>query len=80
MADDDRIEDVGDSGGEGALLREQVDRLTAELEQSEAAHRGLRESLPLAVFFKDVDGHFIHVNEALCERVGRSEEEIIGRK
>jgi len=32
------------------------------------------------VFFKDVDGHFIHVNEVFCERVGRDEEEVIGRK
>ncbi len=54
-------------------------RLTKELKLSEARHRSLRDSLPLAVFCKDVDGHFLHVNDLFCKWVGRGEEEILGR-
>ncbi len=42
-------------------------------------YRSLGETLPLAVFFKDLEGRFRYVNREFCQMSGRTEEEILGR-
>jgi len=48
-------------------------------ELPQAIYRSLGDALPVAVFFKDLEGRFQYVNRELCERLGLEEIEILGR-
>lgn len=56
-------------------LRETQERLI----QREAQLRAVFDSVSDAISVKDLDQRFILVNRALCERIGRSEEDILGK-
>ncbi|PVX27249.1 MAG: hypothetical protein CW716_03290, partial [Candidatus Bathyarchaeum sp.] len=50
-----------------------------ELRKSEAKYRGLVENIGNGIATIDVDGKYTFVNQALCENVGYSKEELIGK-
>jgi PAS domain S-box-containing protein len=54
-------------------------RIEEEVAKSEARYRSLFETASSGVAIIDLKGEFILVNEALCNMVGYSREEIIGR-
>lgn len=54
-------------------------KLSAELSFSADLYRGLGRTLPMAVFYKDLEGRFRHVNNRFCEVIGRKEEQVVGR-
>jgi eukaryotic-like serine/threonine-protein kinase len=60
---------------------QEVRRQQAEeaLRHSEALHRSLMESLPLAVWRKDLEGRFTFVNRQFLLIVGKPVEEILGK-
>jgi PAS domain S-box-containing protein len=60
---------------------QEVRRRQAEdaLRHSEALHRSLVESLPVAVWRKDLEGRFIFVNRQFLIIVGKPPEEILGK-
>ena len=57
-----------------------TDRYQAEqeLKRSEERFRTLFESAGDAIFISDVAGRFVEVNEAACERLGYTREELLG--
>jgi PAS domain S-box-containing protein len=60
---------------------QEIRRRQAEdaLRHSEALHRSLVESLPVAVWRKDLEGRFIFVNRQFLIIVGKPPEEILGK-
>ncbi|RLS47095.1 MAG: PAS domain S-box protein, partial [Planctomycetota bacterium] len=60
---------------------EQLQRRKVEqaLMESEAFYQSLVETLPMAMFRKDLQGHVTFANRLLCEAFCRPSEEIIGR-
>ncbi len=60
---------------------EQLQRRKVEqaLMESEAFYQSLVETLPMAMFRKDLQGHVTFANRLLCEAFRRPSEEIIGR-
>jgi len=50
-----------------------------ELRKSEAKYRGLVENIGNGIATTDFEGRFVFVNQALCEIVGYSEKELIGK-
>ena len=54
-------------------------RIEEEVAESEAKYRSLFESASSAVAIVDLKGEFVLVNEALCNMVGYSQKELIGR-
>lgn len=63
------------------LLQEQAERKRVEraLLESEAFYQSLVETLPLALFRKDLNGRVTFANQRLCEVLGRRSTEILGR-
>ncbi|MCI0358437.1 MAG: response regulator [Planctomycetaceae bacterium] len=47
--------------------------------EKEAVYKSLVESLPLNVFRKDVDGHFVDANQRFCETLGEPLDKILGK-
>lgn len=56
--------------------RKQAETLLAE---SEARFRALFEHTPVAYQSLDIEGRFLHVNQALCDLLGYSEAELLGK-
>ncbi len=54
-------------------------RIEEEVAESEARYRSLFETASSAVAIIDLKGDFVLVNEALCNMVGYSQKELIGR-
>lgn len=52
-------------------------RAQEELQASEERFRGAFENAPIGVALVGLDGHFLRVNRALCEMVGRPEHELL---
>jgi PAS domain S-box-containing protein len=50
-----------------------------KLRKSEAKYRGLVENIGNGIATIDLEGRFVFVNQALCEIVGYSEKELIGK-
>ena len=51
-----------------------------KLRDSEALYHSLVESLPQCIFRKDLEGHYTFANQAFCRMVGKSYDEIIGKR
>src|SRR5579863_8784801 len=56
-----------------------VKRAEERTRDSEALYRSLIEALPQAIFRKDVEGRFEYVNQRLCDFVGRTPKDFLGR-
>jgi PAS domain S-box-containing protein len=54
-------------------------RAELELEQSRAMYHSLVDTLPAAVFRKDLEGRFVFVNSQFCAFRGCAPEDIVGR-
>ncbi|MBI1372530.1 MAG: PAS domain-containing protein [Phycisphaera sp.] len=63
------------------MLKAVLERDKAEttMAETEILYVGLVESLPLAVFHKDLEGRFTFVNDRLCHLVGEEEVQLIGK-
>jgi len=63
------------------LQREIVERrkVADALKDSRTLYHSLVESLPVSVWRTDITGRFTFVNEHLCDSLGASQEEILGR-
>jgi PAS domain S-box-containing protein len=48
------------------------------LRASEALYQSLVDTLPLSVWRKDLDGHFIFGNRRFCESVGQTPDQLVG--
>jgi len=55
-------------------------RVAEDLEASRNLLRNLLEAIPIPVFYKDAEGVYLDCNAALLQFIGRSREEIVGRK
>jgi PAS domain S-box-containing protein len=51
-----------------------------EVRKSEAKYRGLVENIGNGIATIDLDGRYVFVNQALCDMVGYSEKELIGKR
>ena len=58
---------------------EQRKRVERALMESEAFYQSLVETLPLALFRKDLNGRIMFANQQLCEKLRRTPEEIVGK-
>lgn len=70
------------SGGTWGDLQLQIHRrrqVEQRLLETEAAHRSMVENLPLHLFRKDLQGHFVEVNKRLADIIGKPAEELIGK-
>lgn len=54
-------------------------RAERKLDESRAIYHSLVESLPINVFRKDRDGRIVFANQAFCDGLGKSLEELIGK-
>jgi len=63
------------------MLRAVLERDKAEENQAELEiqYTGLIESMPLAVFHKDLEGRFTFVNDRTCNMIGMEEVQILGK-
>ena len=63
------------------LHRQVADRQQAEADLRESGQRlrSILDNVPLGVMFLDPQGHLIECNPTLCEMVGRSPAELLGR-
>ena len=59
------------------VTRDETERRLAK--ESEKRFRGAFEDAPIGVALVDLDGHRFKVNRALCEMLGYSEEELLGK-
>ena len=57
----------------------QRQRIESQLFESEAFYHSLVETLPLAMFRKDLDGRITFINRQMADVIGRPHSEIIGR-
>jgi PAS domain S-box-containing protein len=55
-------------------------RMEDELRKSEERYRGILENMQEAYYETDLDGCLAFVNDALCQHLGYSKEELIGKK
>lgn len=53
--------------------------LEQQIDQSESSLRDIINSASAAIFVKDLEGHYIIVNDAFCRQAGAPEDRIIGR-
>ncbi len=62
-------------------IRYAVERKHTEsaLRQTEEMYRSLIESLPINVFRKDVQGHFVFANQLYCDELHKRLDELVGR-
>ena len=54
-------------------------RVEAALRESEFLYHSLVDNLPQNMFRKDLAGRFTFVNQRMCQEIGKSREEIIGK-
>jgi PAS domain S-box-containing protein len=59
-------------------LERRVEERTAEMREAKERFRSIFEHAAIGMSLYDPNGHFIQVNPALCEILGRSEEELLG--
>ncbi len=64
-----------------AIARDITARRAAEeaLKDREALYHSMADNLPVNMFFKDVEGRFVHANTRFCAILGRNLNEIVGR-
>jgi PAS domain S-box-containing protein len=55
-------------------------RMEDELRKSEERYRGILENMQEAYYETDLVGHLAFVNDAICQHLGYSKEELIGKK
>ncbi len=62
-------------------IRYAVERKQTEsaLRQTEEMYRSLIESLPINVFRKDAQGHFVFANQRYCDELHKKLDELVGR-
>ncbi len=62
-------------------IRYSVERKQTEsaLRQTEEMYRSLIESLPINVFRKDAQGHFVFANQRFCDELHKRLDELVGR-
>lgn len=62
-------------------IRHAVERKLTEsaLRQTEEMYRSLIESLPINVFRKDAQGHFVFANQRFCDELHKRLDELVGR-
>lgn len=58
------------------LLKQEAD----ERKQSQARLAGILEQLPVGVLFRDEHGRYTHANQRVCDILGLSKEDIIGKQ
>jgi two-component system, sensor histidine kinase and response regulator len=56
-----------------------VKRAEEKARDSEALYQSLIEALPQCIFRKDVDGRYVYVNQRLCEMMGYSPKDMLGK-
>lgn len=56
-----------------------VKRAEQKTRDSEALYRSLIESLPQCIFRKDLEGRYEYVNQRLCDLMGRTFEDMLGK-
>jgi len=56
-----------------------IKRAEAKTKDSEALYRSLIEALPQCIFRKDFDGRYEYVNQHLCDLVGLTPKDFIGK-
>lgn len=59
--------------------QQELQRLNAELQQSQALMQDIAENAPLAIFVKDLQGHYIFLNNHTAAALGYTREQIMGR-
>ena len=59
-----------------AVMRQQTE---SALRQTEEMYRSLIESLPINVFRKDAQGHFVFANQRYCDELHKQLGELVGR-
>ncbi|MDR7375913.1 PAS domain S-box-containing protein [Rhodoferax ferrireducens] len=60
-------------------LEVRVRERTAELDEAHAFRKAMEDSLLVGMRARDLDGHIIYVNPALCEMTGYRADELLGR-
>jgi len=76
---------IRDANGNTTSIVEVVTNITEqknaeeEVRKSEAKYRGLVENIGNGIATTDLEGRFVFVNQALCEMIGYSEKELIGK-
>jgi len=76
---------IRDANGNVTSIVEVVTNITEqknaeeEVRKSEAKYRGLVENIGNRIATTDLEGRFVFVNQALCEMIGYSEKELIGK-
>lgn len=75
------VDDEGCVRGSVTIVRDITARKLAEhaVKRSESLYRSLADHLPLYLLRKDIQGRFTFVNDNLCQLLGRSREEIVGK-
>ncbi|MEO8551180.1 MAG: response regulator, partial [Kofleriaceae bacterium] len=61
----------------GLLLEAKVDVRTAELVASERLYRETFDDAPVGIVHVNMDGHWVRVNQRLCDLLGYSREELL---
>jgi PAS domain S-box-containing protein len=82
------------AGAQDVLIKEQITaamferriryaaerkRTESALRQTEEMYRSLIESLPINVFRKDAQGHFVFANQRFCDELHKRLDELVGR-
>jgi PAS domain S-box-containing protein len=61
------------------MLEVRVSERTRELQDAQAFRQAMEDSLLVGMRARDLQGRIIYVNQALCDMVGYSKEELMGR-
>lgn len=67
------------SAEEFAQLLTKHEEAEQALREREAIYKSLVESLPLNIFRKDLNGHFVDANQRFCDTLGKPQAEILGK-
>ena len=75
------FDEEGNYDGSLAVITDITERKRAEgaLQESEARYRRLVENMNEGLTVMNTQGEFIYVNDKLCEMLGYSQEEIVGK-
>lgn len=72
-------DELDDLAGAVAAMASRLDEVIGKLERSETLFRTAFENAPIGVALVSPDGHWLQVNQALCNMLGYRPEELIGR-